>query len=66
MSMNVKKSTSSKQKVKRKGKPTSPAAAGAPSGADRMRKQNKAAQKSHVARAASQGRKNQARRDKRG
>jgi hypothetical protein len=60
-----KKSTSSKRKVKTQAKSTSPGAAGAPIGQQRMRKQNQAAQRSHVARSASQGRKNQARRDKR-
>jgi hypothetical protein len=60
-----KKSTSGKGKVKSKAKPDSRAAAGAPVGADRMRKQNQAAQRTQVARSASQGRKNQARRDRR-
>jgi DNA-binding protein HU-beta len=39
---------------------------GAPKGADRVRKPQKAATATHVARAASRGRKNQARRDARG
>jgi hypothetical protein len=61
-----KKPSSGKRGVQRVAQPTSPRAAGAPIGADRMRKQQQAAQRTHVARAASQGRKNQVRRDKRG
>lgn len=50
-------------KVKQ-AKPQSRAATGAPVGEARIRKQNKAAQRTQVARTASQGRKNQARRDR--
>jgi hypothetical protein len=61
----AKKRASGKKKVKSAAKPTPRASSGAPVGAARARKQQQAAQRTHAARATSQGRKNQARRDKR-